>query len=52
MIEYDKTSILENDHCVMRLILDRKYQNKGYGRESMRRILEFIRIYPAEATHY
>lgn len=29
-----------------------EYQNKGYGREAMKKILEFIRTYPAGSAQY
>lgn len=29
----------------------KQYQNRGYGREAMKKILEFIRTFPAGPAH-
>jgi diamine N-acetyltransferase len=49
---YDEPSIAEDNYCILRLMVDKQYQNRGYGREAMERILEFIRTYPAGPAHY
>lgn len=36
----------------MRLMIDKQYQNRGYGQEAMKKILELIRTYPAGLAHY
>ena len=33
-------------------MIDKEYQNMGYGREAMRAILEFIRTFPAGPARY
>ncbi|MNL72112.1 Acetyltransferase (GNAT) family protein [compost metagenome] len=33
-------------------MIDGQYQNRGYGREAMERILEFIRTFPAGPAKY
>ncbi|TBL68600.1 GNAT family N-acetyltransferase [Paenibacillus thalictri] len=49
---YDEPSIAVDNYCIMRLMMDKQYQNRGYGREAMENILEFIRTYPAGPAHY
>lgn len=49
---YDEPSIAEGNYCIMRLMIDKQHQNKGYGREAMKKILEFIRTYPAGSVQY
>jgi diamine N-acetyltransferase len=33
-------------------MIDKQYQNQGYGREAMKRILEFVRTLPAGPAQY
>ncbi len=49
---YELPSIAEDSYCILRLMIDEKYQNRGYGREAMERILEFIRTFPAGVAEY
>ncbi|MBE1442581.1 GNAT family N-acetyltransferase [Paenibacillus sp. OAS669] len=49
---YDEPSIAESSYCILRLMIDKQYQNRGYGREAMKKILEFIRTFPAGSAHY
>lgn len=49
---YDEPSIAEGNYCIMRLMIDKQHQNKGYGREAMKKILEFIRTYPTGSAQY
>ncbi|MDQ0062519.1 GNAT family N-acetyltransferase [Paenibacillus harenae] len=49
---YDEPSIAVDNYCIMRLMIDKQYQNRGYGREAMTKILEFIRTFPAGPAHY
>ncbi len=35
-----------NTYSVLRLMIDEKYQQMGYGREAMRKVLEYIRTFP------
>lgn len=48
---YDVPSIANDSYCILRLMIDKKYQNQGYGREAMNKILEFIRTFPAGPAH-
>lgn len=49
---YDEPSIAVDNYCIMRLMIDKQYQNRGYGREAMKKILEFIRTFPAGPARY
>jgi len=44
---YDEPSIARNNYCILRLMMDKRHQNKGYGREAMKAVLTFIRTFPA-----
>jgi diamine N-acetyltransferase len=33
-------------------MIDKQYQNRGYGWEAMKKILEFIRTFPVGPAHY
>ena len=45
---YDETppEILKNNYSLWRLMIDRRYQNRGYGREAITQALDFIRTWP------
>jgi diamine N-acetyltransferase len=50
---YDELpSIADHSYCILRLMIDKQYQNRGYGREAMKKILEFIRTFPVGPAHY
>lgn len=40
----------ENAYWVWRLMIDKRYQGKGYGKESMVKVLELIRTFPYGET--
>lgn len=44
---YDEPSFAAGNYCILRLMIDKQFQNRGYGREAMARIIEFIRTFPA-----
>ena len=37
---------LRNNYSLWRLMIDRRYQNRGYGREAIRLALDFVRTWP------
>ena len=37
---------LKNNYSLWRLMIDKRYQHRGYGREAIRLALEFIRTWP------
>lgn len=49
---YELPTIAHDSYCILRLMIDRQHQNRGYGREAMNKILEFIRTSPAGPAHY
>ncbi|OPA73652.1 GNAT family N-acetyltransferase [Paenibacillus selenitireducens] len=49
---YEDPSITDDSYCILRLMIDKQYQNRGYGREAMAKILEFIRTFPAGPAQY
>ncbi|MCQ4087805.1 GNAT family N-acetyltransferase [Saccharibacillus sp. JS10] len=49
---YDEPSLAKDNYCIMLLMIDKHHQNKGYGKEAMHKIMEFIRTYPAGLAQY
>ncbi|GIP43451.1 N-acetyltransferase [Paenibacillus sp. J45TS6] len=49
---YELPSIASDSYCILRLMIDPQYQNQGYAREAMKKILEFIRTFPAGPAKY
>lgn len=43
---------LKNNYSIWRLMIDRKYQNRGYGREALKLALDFIRTWPCGKAEY
>ncbi|MBQ7474378.1 MAG: GNAT family N-acetyltransferase [Clostridia bacterium] len=44
--------ILENNYSIWRLMIDKKYQGRGYGREAVKLALDFIRTWPCGKAEY
>lgn len=44
--------IAYNIYSIWRLMIDKKYQNKGYGKEALQIALEFIRSFPCGKAEY
>ena len=38
--------MVENSYCIWRFMIDKRYQNKGYGRIAMQLALDYIRTFP------
>lgn len=49
---YDEPALAKDNYCILRLMIDKQHQHKGYGREAMDKILEFIRSFPAGGARY
>jgi diamine N-acetyltransferase len=49
---YELPKVAENNYCILRLMIGEPYQNRGYGKEAMVRILEYIRTFPAGPAEY
>jgi diamine N-acetyltransferase len=43
---------LKNSYSIWRLMIDKKYQGKGYGRDAIRLALDFIRTWPCGKAEY
>ena len=44
--------ILKNNYSIWRLMIDKRYQKKGYGREAIKLALDFIRTWPCGKAEY
>ena len=42
----DAPSIAKENYNLWRLMIDKNYQKKGYGKEAVRLVLEFIKTFP------
>lgn len=49
---YDGPDVVKNNYLLWRLMIDEKYQQKGYGREAIRLALDFIRTWPCGEAAY
>ncbi|SFD76880.1 diamine N-acetyltransferase [Paenibacillus catalpae] len=52
LTSYDLPTMADDAYCILRLMIASQYQNRGYGREAMAKILEFIRSFPAGPAQY
>ncbi|WP_022757980.1 GNAT family N-acetyltransferase [Butyrivibrio fibrisolvens] len=59
MIGYDKDDywdeapkIADNNYNLWRLMIDKRYQKKGYGREAIKLTLDFIKTLPCGKAEY
>ena len=48
----EKHWFTRSSYFIWRLMIDERYQGKGYGREAMKRILAFIRTGPVRKAEY
>lgn len=44
---YDEPAFAKENYCILRLMIDKQFQNRGYGREAMAQILAYVRTFPA-----
>ena len=51
MVGFDVDDSYEN-YSIWRLMIDEKFQNKGYGRTAMELALDFIRTFPCGKAEY
>ena len=42
----ENPSVAEGNYCLWRLMIDRQYQGKGYGKAAIRLALDYIRSFP------
>ena len=43
---------LKNNYSIWRLMIDKRYQGRGFGKEAIRLALEFIRTWPCGEAEY
>ena len=43
---------LKNNYSIWRLMIDKKYQGRGYGREAIKLALDFIKTWPCGKAEY
>ena len=48
----DAPDIAKGNYNLWRLMIDKKYQGKGYGKEAVRLALEFINTFPCGSAEY
>lgn len=48
----DAPDILKNSYSIWRLMIDKKYQRKGYGRQAIDLALDFIKTWPNGQAKY
>ncbi|MFD1179447.1 GNAT family N-acetyltransferase [Paenibacillus puldeungensis] len=49
---YEVPEIADNNYCILRLMIGEQFQKQGYGREAMKKILDYIRTLPAGPAEY
>jgi diamine N-acetyltransferase len=49
---YDQPKMAEDNYCILRFMIGKQYQKRGYGREAMIKILEYIHTFPAGFARY
>lgn len=50
--DMEAPKILEHNYSIWRLMIDKRYQNRGYGREAIQLALDFIRTFPCGKAEY
>lgn len=50
--DMESPKILEHNYSIWRLMIDKRYQNRGYGREAIQLALDFIRTFPCGKAEY
>lgn len=49
---YEEPDIASGNYCVLRLMIDARYQGRGYGRAAMQKVIEYVKTYPAGPAEY
>ena len=44
--------IIKESYCIWRFMIDKRYQNRGYGRKAMQLALDYIRTLPCGKADY
>ena len=48
----DAPEIAKGNYSLWRLMIDKRYQKRGYGKEAIKLALDFIRTWPCEKAEY
>lgn len=48
----NESDTIKNNYVLWRLMIDNKYQKKGYGLESIKKIVEYIKTFPFGQADY
>ena len=48
----DAPKVLKENYSLWRLMIDKRYQKRGYGREAIRLALDFVRTWPCGEAEY
>ena len=49
---YDLPKIAEDNYTIIRFMIGKQYQNQGFGKEALYKILEYIRTFPKGKAKY
>ena len=50
--DVDAPEVLKNNYSIWRLMIDKRYQGRGYGKQAIRLALDFIRTWPCGKAEY
>ena len=50
--DVEPAKVLKNNYSLWRLMIDKRYQGRGYGREAIKLALDFIRTWPCGKAEY
>ena len=50
--EEEPPQAVKNNYSLWRFMIDKRYQNRGYGKEALRLALDFIRTWPCGKARY
>ena len=48
----DNLDFAKNSYYIWRFMIDKRYQGKGYGREALRKAVEFVKTFPGGESKY
>jgi diamine N-acetyltransferase len=49
---YDLPKIAEGNYTIIRFMIDKRYQNQGFGKEALYKALEYVRTFPEGKAKY
>lgn len=49
---YEEPDYAFNNYCMLRLMIDERFQGQGYGSKAMIKIIEFLKSFPAGSAEY